>query len=266
MAPNLRPVKEALKSILPGPVRAAIRKVIPTRDYVRVSGSIIPSPDLRFCGSALPDDDFYLRSAESEADRLVRCFQCDNKSRVFDVGCGQGRLPIGILRKIGKLNYMGMDVHRKSIDWCRRHIEHNHPSFVFKYIDVLNERYNADGMKIHSQFRFDLEPQSMDVVYLYSVFSHMIEADMRVYLNDFLRILDGNGKVFFTTFVEEGVPDVTINPENYRLKCAGALHIVRYNKDYLFSVLDECGYSLLDFSHATELDGQSAIYLSKKRG
>ena len=39
-----------------------------------------------------------------------------------------------------------------------------------------------------------------------------------------------------------------------------------YNKDYLFSILAEYEYSILNFTHRTEADGQSAIYLCKKNG
>jgi len=88
---------------------------------------------------------------------------------------------------------------------------------------------------------------------------------MRAYLKEFLRILDDEGKIFFTTFVEENVQNISINPENYRLKCSGPLHVVRYDKGYLFSILDGLGYSVLSFTYGTEADGQSAIYLSKKK-
>jgi hypothetical protein len=86
---------------------------------------------------------------------------------------------------------------------------------------------------------------------------------MRVYLKDFSRLLTNNGKLFFTTFVEKDVPNISINPENYRLNCSGPLHIVRYQQDYLFSLLDACGYAVLDWTYSTEADGQSAIYLSQ---
>ena len=243
-----------------------IRHLLPRKQYVKVSGSIIAPPYRRWCGSEFKDDIFYLRSAEGEAYRLMNDLQCTNKSRVLDIGCGQGRLPIGILRVIGEMNYIGLDVHQTSIDWCKHYIERVHPSFQFKHINVYNERYNQNGRKLESDFRFELEPESVDIVYLFSVFSHTTDEDMRVYLRDFSRILDSKGKIFFTTFVEEDVPNISINPENYRAACSGPLHIVRYNKSYLFSILDESGYSILDFAHGTEIGGQSAIYLSKKNG
>lgn len=247
-------------------VRRTIQKILPTQDHVKISGSIIPSPDRRWCGPEFKDDNFYLKSAEGEANRLINHFQCTKRSRVLDVGCGQGRLPIGILRVIGEIDYTGIDIDKKSIDWCKQYIEQNNSSFKFKHLNLYNERYNKNGIKIDDSFRFDIAPKSVDIVYLFSVFSHTTEEDMQVYLKEFGRILDDGGKIFFTTFVEEDVPNISINPENYRLKCAGPLHVVRYNKEYLFSLLDESGYFVLEFVQGTEADGQSAIYLSKKNG
>jgi len=249
---------------IPYIVRRAIKKILPRKEYVKVSGSIIPSPDRRWCGPEFKDDNFYLQSAEREANRLISHFQCTQKTRVLDVGCGQGRLPIGIIRVIGEMNYVGIDVDRKSIDWCKRYIGREHPSFNFKHLNLYNERYNKKGIKIDDKFRFEVEPKSVDIVYLYSVFSHTTEEDMRIYLKDISRILNGKGKLFLTTFVEEDVPNISINPENYRFQCSGPLHVVRYKKDYLFSIFDEYGYSVLSFTHETETDSQSGIYLSKK--
>lgn len=231
----------------------------------KVSSSIIPSPIFRFCRSEFQYDTFYLKSAEAEAHRLIDNFQGSQKSHVLDVGCEQGRLPIGILRVIGEIDYTGINIDRDSIDWCQRFIGEEHPSFKFMYLDLYNERYNSSVIKLDDSFRFNLAPKSIDIVYLFSVFSHTTEEDMRIYLKEFLRILDDQGNLFFTTFVEKNVPDVSINPENYHIKCTGSLHIVRYNKDYLFSLLETFGYSILKFEHSNETDCQSALYLSKRK-
>jgi cyclopropane fatty-acyl-phospholipid synthase-like methyltransferase len=238
---------------------------MPRRDYVEVSGSIIPAPDRRWCGPEFKDDRFYLQSAEREAQRLVEHFQCTSSARVLDIGCGQGRLPIGLLRVLGDVNYTGLDIHRDSIEWCRRHIESHHPSCRFFHLDVYNERYNAEGVRLKEGFRFDLQDESADIIYLYSVFSHTTEQDMKTYLQEFSRILSGDGGIFFTTFVEEDVPDVSINPENYRLEISGPLHVVRYDRRHLFAIVRSFGFTVDDYSYATEADGQSAIYLSRVR-
>jgi SAM-dependent methyltransferase len=242
-------------------LRKAVRWIFPMS--VCIDKSIIPSRTASLYGPKFPDYKQYLDSADIEGKRLVEHFQCNVKNRVLDIGCGMGRLPIGIIRIIGEVDYTGIDVDDFSIYWCNRFIRNYHPTFKFQHLSVFNERYNEKGTRIDENFHFDFPGSSVDIIYLFSVFSHTTEEDMRIYLREFHRILKENGSVFFTTFVEENVPDITFNPENYSLKCSGPLHIVRYKKDYIFSILKEYGFTVVNFTQSTELDGQSGIYLRK---
>ena len=56
-------------------IRKTIKKILPITKYVEVSGSIIPSRYTRCCGAEFKDDNFYLESAEKEANRLIDNFQ-----------------------------------------------------------------------------------------------------------------------------------------------------------------------------------------------
>ncbi len=245
-------------------VRRLIHHFFPGPGYVRVAGSVIPAPEKRWCGPEFKSDRFYLQSAESEARRLQEHFGCSNESRILDLGCGQGRLPIGLLRVIGDVNYLGIDIDKPSIEWCSKHIGDPNPNYNFMHLDLYNERYNKEGAEINDQFHFDIPSHQFDIAYLFSVFSHTTEDDLRVYLKEIHRVLDDSGSVFFTTFVEEGVPPFSVNPDGYRLKCSGPLHVVRYSKEYLFDLVQELGYEVVHFTYATEADGQSAIYLAKR--
>jgi SAM-dependent methyltransferase len=219
---------------------------------------------MRLCDPEFKDDAFYLESAESEANRLATHFGCGRHTRVLDIGCGQGRLATGIIRVIGDIDYIGIDVDKESIDWCRRYIERHHKSFHFHRLDVANERYNPRGVPLSDGFQFKLAPTSVDIVYLYAVFSNMTEHDMRIYLKDCARILADGRDVFFTAYVEDDVPDISINPDGYIYEsCVGPLHVVRYNRLHLFTILSELGYRVEKFTHRSEADGQSAIYLRR---
>lgn len=253
-----------MKSIINNAAKL-VKGILPKKEYVTLSGSILPPKHGRLCGREFRNHKFYLKSAEAEAKRLVTHFNCDRNSKVLDVGSGQGRLPIGILRVIGELDYLGIDVEPASVDWCNRYIGQAHPSFRFLRMNVYSERSNKTGVRLDENFRFDVPSESIDIVYLFSVFSHMTEEDMKVYLKDFRRVLKKTGILFFTTFVEKDVPNISFNPDGYVFKKSrGPLHVVRYNEGHLFSILDQLGYQLDKFTHATEADSQSALYLSKR--
>lgn len=230
---------------------------------VAYDGAVLPPRRLRFCRPAFQDDDYYLASARAEADRLTARFGLSPASRVLDVGCGQGRLAIGILDRLGKIAaYRGVDVDELSIRWCERHLGSQHDAFDFLHLDVGNARYNPGGESLGADFRFPFADGEFDLVYLYSVFSHMLTPGVRAYLKDFARVLAPGGGIFLTAFVEEGVPDVTENPESYRVEWKGPLHAVRYDKSFFEGLLSESGLRLGSFEYETEGNGQSALYVS----
>jgi SAM-dependent methyltransferase len=102
-----------------------------------------------------------------------------------------------------------MDVQARSIQWCQQYLARAHPTVQFRHLNVHNLRYNPSGERLDASFRFPFPERSFDLIYLYSVFSHMMSADIRVYLHDFQRLLVRTGWVCFTGFLEEGVPEGT---------------------------------------------------------
>lgn len=232
---------------------------------IKFKNTILPAKHLRFCGEEFRDNNKFLNSAIYEAERLIEHFGMDSNCSLLDVGCGPGRLAIGILNRIEDIHlYQGVDVDKRSIEWCNNHISRYHPNFKFSLLNVYNSRYNPGGIKIDNGFQFPFEDQKFDIIYLYSVFSHMVTEDIKVYLKESFRILKQPGSMFLTAFVENDVPEMTINPPNYRRKqWKGELHCVRFNKDYFESLLESNGFKIAHFDYERETHGQSAYYLSK---
>ena len=235
-------------------------------DHVSLENSVLPAEELRLCGPEFADDRYFLRSARAEADRLKVHCGLASSTNVLDVGCGVGRLPIGILSTVGDIrSYCGVDVIRRCIEWCDRHIHSEHPSFSFFYIDAKNARYNPEGREIDRQFILPFPPHSFDIIYSYSVFSHMLPDDMQLYVSEFQRLLNADGRVFATGFVEESVPDVSVNPEDYRMQWSGPLHCVRYSRRFIEETFAAADLLLYQFDYATETDGQSAMYFRRQK-
>jgi ubiquinone/menaquinone biosynthesis C-methylase UbiE len=233
-------------------------------DSVRYGDLTLPARHYRPCGLEFRDDAYFVASAEGEVDRLVANFGLTPHSHLLDVGCGVGRLAIGLLRRFGQAHhYRGIDVNKTYIDWCNAHIARRHPGFQFTRIDVHNPRYNPSSSGIDDSFRLPFVGHEFDVIYLYSVFSHMLAEDARVYLREFDRVLKPSGAIFLTGFIEENVPDVEENPPNYRMAWQGHLHCVRYNKAFFERLLAASGFAIDRFEYEREANGQSGLYISR---
>ena len=239
-----------------------IRSILrPPSDCVLVDGLPVPSEGIRLSGKAIPDAKSYVETARAEARRLVTDCGCKPGSTVLDIGCGHGRLAVGLLSTVKDIKYHGVDVNPNSVAWCKRQFR-SWPSYQFSHLHVRNPRYHPGGSVLSETFQFPVPAASGDIIHLFSVFSHMEEDDVRIYLRDFQRLLRPHGRVLFTTFVEENVPPVSVNPDGYIFeKCCGPLHVVRYERSHLFRLIKDSGFQVQHFGHRTELDQQSVLIL-----
>jgi len=228
-------------------------------------GMQIPASHLRFGGNCFRDDSNFVNSARKEADRLVQNCGLTRNSSLLEIGCGPGRLPLGIIDRVGDIySYRGLDVNLQSVEWCREYITPKHPSFRFEHIDVMNPRYNPHGTIAQPDAQLPVEDRSADIIYLYSVFSHLKEGDVRKYLKSFSRILKPGGTLFLTAFVENDVPPESENPADYRGgNWSGPLHCVCFEAGYFRKLLSEVDLEITREEHGTETDGQSALYINR---
>jgi SAM-dependent methyltransferase len=230
---------------------------------VKLKGVDLPPSSIRLGGHNFEDDGAFLDAAVRDAQRLQGDLGISVSSRVLDIGCGVGRLPIGLLAHFGQMPpYTGVDVTEGVIRWCQKHI--TDPAATFVHLDLANKRYNPRGEAISGSLRLPLSDASFDAIYLYSVFSHMELLDIKTYLKEFKRLLAPDATVFLTAFVEDDVPDVEVNPAGYGTfpgDWEGELHCVRYNRGFLEQQITSAGLKVSRLDHAGDTDGQSAIYL-----
>jgi len=260
-------IRAAFAALTPRPIRRAVRRLLP--NCVRYQGCLLPPTGLRIdmCGFPYDDNSYFLKSAVAEARRLVARLGCTRESQVVDIGSGVGRLAIGLMQEIGEVHYCGLEAHQPYVDWCRRYIERNHPSFRFLHVDVENERYNPKGVTLTKDFRLPVPDGSADIVYLWGLFTNFAPAAMKIYVAEISRIAKKGALVFVTAFVEEGVPPVSLNPVNYvNYPCVGPLHVVRYDRLFLLDVFAAHGLSVDEVVHhpAGADHMQSEIYLKKR--
>lgn len=107
---------------------------------------------------------------------------------VLDIGCGPGRMAIGIGERFGwNTDYTGFDVKKADIDFASAAISGPHPSFRFVHFDVRNSHYNKTGALTTADVRFPADDRSIDFVFATSIYTHFYVQDIAHYLAETAR-------------------------------------------------------------------------------
>ena len=211
-------------------------------------------------------NDFYLQTAVVEATRLTARLGYTKDTRILDLGCGVARLATGMLAEFGDdVDYLGVEPNQQFYEWSRDNIQRYHPRFQFKHLDVVSELYNPGGAVDGNELRIPAESSSVDLLYVWGVFTNIVAEHVEAYVPEFARVTRGGGKVFLTAYVEGGVPQASYNPDGYvPFDYVVPLHVVRYNRDWLFSLFSGNGLEVEEFRyHGGMFPKQSEITLKR---
>ena len=231
--------------------------------FRRRTGVSVPLPpaELRPGGPLLLDDEEYRRFASATVGQLLKYVSVTEDSRLLDLGCGPGRLLIGLLQEqVAFGSYVGIDVHGSAIAWADEALAAGRANVRFSRVDAPNDRYNANGTQpVH----IPLEDASCDVITLVSVFSHMRLDDVREHLHEIARVISPDGSVFLTAFVELHVPTEEENPAGYLEDWKGPLHCVRFDRHAFERLAADAGLLVRSFGYR-EHRGIQSIYVLQR--
>ena len=104
---------------------------------------------------------------------------------VVDLGCGSGRLA-SALHKSRAVSYIGIDIVQPLLDYAQTRA----PNYRFL---------------LHRELSIPLADSSADIVSAFSLFTHLLQAETYVYLEESARILKPGGRIVFS-FLEFSEP------------------------------------------------------------
>jgi SAM-dependent methyltransferase len=207
----------------------------------------LPPPSLRWGIRRLKDDQEYIDSAVELAVAVSTLAHLSAHSSLVDIGCGPGRLLIG-LDTVGRVgHYVGVDTNAEVIDWASKNL--SGPGVEFHEVPVFNERYNPNGGRPEQTGFLPFDDGQFDAACLHSVFTHMRLPTIVLYLAELERILRPGGRAYVSAFAEDGVPDETENPDDYGGPWSGPLHCVRLNRGVFDELVVAAGLTVDTFQH-----------------
>jgi SAM-dependent methyltransferase len=175
--------------------------------------------------------------------------------RVLEVGSGIGRIAIPLTQYLHEGRYVGFDIVKHGIDWCRERITTRYPGFTFFHSDIYNKAYNPEGLQAAHEYAFPFPDRSFDFVFLTSVFTHMLPRDVERYVSEIARVLAGGGRCFCTAYLVDdegrGYLDrreslkAFVDCGGYFTDCPEVPEAaVAYDQEYLFGLFRSAGMEI----------------------
>jgi len=201
----------------------------------------------------------FITIGESTISWMIQC-GLKPTDRVLDVGSGIGRMALPLTQHLtGRGSYDGIEIDPFKVRYCRRTVGWRHPNFRFHHADVFNKYYNPHGRLPAAEYRFPFADESFDFVFLVSVFTHMLPADLEHYVSEIARVM-AKGATCIASFwltekkqgfwltKEQGPPlhDYSEFCEIYRLEEPG--HGVIYVESYVRDLYRGAGLAINDIN------------------
>ena len=161
---------------------------------------------------------------------------------ILDFGCGCGRVARQLMQqKQPPARYLGVDLHKGMIRWCRDHLTTRNPAFVFQHQNVRNPGLNPRGRR--NEVAFPAADKSVSLLIATSVFTHLVESQAVFYLREVGRVLREGGVAVATFFLfdKAAFPMMQEFQNALYINLSDPTNAVLFDREWLKRVTQEAG-------------------------
>jgi ubiquinone/menaquinone biosynthesis C-methylase UbiE len=184
------------------------------------------------------------------------------ESNVVEIGCACGIVAIPMKTYLTTGTYTGLDIIPDGLEWCRANLADDR--FRFFDLEVRHELYNPRATNSSKDVRFPISDNSIDVVFLISVFTHLLQDEVSHYLGEIARILKPAGRCMATMLTKDNyVPsqsqirfDYVYSPNCLCFSKKHPTWAVAFSRSLIEDIADEAGVPV-ERMVAGRWDGQS---------
>jgi SAM-dependent methyltransferase len=175
---------------------------------------------------------------------------------VFDFGCGCGRVARQLIQQRPRPErYLGVDLHREMIDWCRSHLSPHARGFEFRHHDVRDSLFNPGDHKPEVA-PFPAADGAFTLVEALSVFTHLVERHAAYYLREAARVLRPDGVLNASFFLFDKIAFPMMDEDHNALYVSDSYPptAVVFDRDWLRRTAAQVGLRIVEV-HAPEVRG-----------
>lgn len=160
-------------------------------------------------------------------------------ARILDFGCGVKIAQALYQQGSPQTLYVGLDVYAQMIDFLADGLRDD-PKYRFHVVPFRNDMYNPDGEAMRPESDLPVGDERFDLLFLFSVITHMTPEDTRAVLHILRRYADADARLIFWAFAD-AEQDEDFRDEVPDRPLLRAL----YNRDYLERIVADSGWSVL---------------------
>jgi len=165
-----------------------------SRELRDASGLPLPPPALREWVAGTSDLDWFLKGGKLGVQTIVSLLEVHGTvlgelDSVLDFGCGCGRV-VRHLRDYETVNVHGTDCNQHAIVWCDEHL-----NFA---------EFGTNQLEPRTRYR----EHCFDLVYAFSVFTHLTESLQSPWMQELRRILKPEGLLIVTVHGDQYFPQI----------------------------------------------------------
>lgn len=171
----------------------------------------------------------------------------ENFASVFDFGCGCGRLARQLMQQaIKPKRYLGIDLHRGMIEWCRSALTARDPDFRFEHLDVFNAQFNPQPER-PEVLPFPAPDNAFTLVIAFSVFTHTVQRFLPHYLREVARIMSPDAILVSTWFLfdKRYFPMMNDDQNTLYINDVSPWNATIFDREWLQSVLSDAGLKVV---------------------
>lgn len=182
-------------------------------------------------------------NGRQNADVVLKLACLEDAARVtlLDFGCGIGRTSVGLLERMPNVTLIGLDIVPEMIEFCKTNIQSAFPNSQFFCSDTSHPHYDT----FKNKRSIILEPeksffsrfnQSIDVIFAFSVFTHLDEFNSIKYFQLLRNCLKPKGLIIFSAYLLDNFSRNQMNSQHgkYSRHIAENDDIYINDKDLLF--------------------------------
>lgn len=188
--------------------------------------------------------------------------------RVFDFGCGCGRNARQLLLQARPPErYVGIDVNREMIRWCREHLRRAGCDVRFDHHDVYNVTYAPENSRAET---LAIRHYGSDFTLLnaHSVFTHLYERQTEFYLAECRAMLAERGLLRTTWFFFDRAWFPVLAPHQHTLfvNDHDPTQAVYYDWGYFLALVARLELKIVHVNWTAKPGYQNEIYLARGDG